>query len=412
MLPKAPGQTKQNSNNLAKNGNKPASSVDLLARPWQQEKPDASGVPSKGNSSTDGIPDEHAELAAIVEKLPEDFDFTQWENMTALQQQKALMNSGLSGTDQMKLLNAPTSIKTIATIQDIQANRAQYGITQARANEISSELLKIANARIGVNNRALPFASAFQRNLFLEQLDKEEQKLLESAGGQKNTGSDKLSSDKRVYDLNKPRLPYRRGVIVNVETYSKVAPLAKDLLKSFIGVQYILPSALALIPMKEAGKLIDEGTISFGMQDNASIFYVAGVNGNTGFAMDSTGDIGVLRSRGKYFGIPSAAITAFASVSNADRLRDLEGHSFVLGGSIGEILTVGADVAFFTDKSGKKKFAVDLVLGVGASQLPIEGHMGGSETLSFVDPTGEDETWKIYNIYDAWEKCVKEVLEW
>lgn len=30
MLPKAPGQTKQNSNNGATNGNKPASSVDLL----------------------------------------------------------------------------------------------------------------------------------------------------------------------------------------------------------------------------------------------------------------------------------------------------------------------------------------------------------------------------------------------
>ncbi|MDD4311024.1 MAG: hypothetical protein PHW41_00920 [Eubacteriales bacterium] len=407
--------SEQNKNNpipSAAKGKKQTSSADLLARPWQQGQPDAKGVPANASSSTNGITDEHAELAAIVEKLPDDFDVEKWENMTALQQQNALKNSGLTGEEQMKLLNAPTSIKTIAIIQDIQANRAQYGITQAKANQISSDLLNIANARIGVKNHELPFASNLQRNLFLEQLDKEEQKLLESAGGQKNTGSDNLPSDKRVNDLNKPRLPYRRGVIVNVETYSKVAPLAKDLLKSFIAVQYILPSALALIPMKEAGKLIDEGTISFGMQDNASIFYVAGVNGNTGFAMDSTGDIGVLRSRGKYFGIPSAAITAFASVSNADRLRDLEGHSFVLGGSIGEILTVGADVAFFTDKSGKKKFAVDLVLGVGASQLPIEGHVGGSETLSFVDPTGEDETWKIYNIYDAWEKYVKEVLEW
>lgn len=50
----------------------------------------------------------------------------------------------------MKLLNSPTSIETIARIQDIQANRVTYSLTQEKANQISSGLLEIANARIGV----------------------------------------------------------------------------------------------------------------------------------------------------------------------------------------------------------------------------------------------------------------------
>ncbi|MDP3448142.1 MAG: hypothetical protein Q8S22_08815, partial [Eubacteriales bacterium] len=128
--------------------------------------------------------------------------------------------------------------------------------------------------------------------------------------------------------------------------------------------------------------------------------------------MDSTGDIGALRTEGKYLGIPNAAITVFASASNAERLRDLEGHAIEVGGSIGEILTIGGDLCFFTDKSGNEKFAVNLALGIGGSQLPVEGHVGVSETLSFEDLTGKDETLKIYNIYDAWEKFVREFLEW
>lgn len=408
----ATGRLKQTTGKADSADHKATDSADSAARPKNGDTTD-----SREKATTPAVPvsvltEEQSELAAIVDKLPEDFDLSKWDKMTALQQQNALKKSGLSGVDQMKLLNAPTSIETIATIQYIQTNRAQYGITQARADEISSELLKIANARIGVNNRALPFASDFQRNLFLNQLDKEEQKLLESVGGQEDNHSDMLLNDEQTFDSTKRKFPDRRGIVRRVETYSKVALLAKDLLKAFIGVQYILPSALALLPMKAAGKLIDEGTISLGMQDNASIFYVGGANGSMGLAMDSTGDIGALRTQGKYLGVPSAAITVFASVSDADRLRDLEGQSIVVGGSIGEILTIGADLAFFTDQSGEKKFAVSLELGLGISQLPVEGHVGGSKTLGFVDPTGEDETWKIYNIYNAWEEYVKKVLEW
>jgi hypothetical protein len=375
-------------------------------------KPAVTNPQPHSDNPRQSIPKEYSVLADILDQLPDDFDLTKWDDKTASQQHNALTKSGLSDQDQMKLLNASTSIETLALIQDIQTNRIGYGLTQTKADSISEGLLKIANARIGVKNRGLPFTSDLQRNLFLKQLDKEEQKLLESVDGQSYDDDDMLTDDKITNQPLQYNVPLKNGRIKRVENSSKVALLAKDFLKAFIGVQYIVPSGLLLLPAKVLGDLIDEGTISFGMQDNASILYVGGANGSMGLAMDSTGDIGALRTEGKYLGIPSAAITVFASASNADRLRDLEGHSIVYGGSIGEILTVGADVAFFTDKSGKKKFAVNLELGLGVSQLPIEGHIGGSEAQSFVDPTGEDETWKIYNIYNAWENCVKKVLEW
>lgn len=329
--------------------------------------------------------------------------------MTALQQQKALRNSGLSGTDQMKLLNAPTSIKTIATIQDIQANRAQYGITQARANEISSELLKIANARIGVNNRALPFASAFQRNLFLEQLDKEEQKLLESAGGQEYSVNDTLLDDKKIRDLNRHNFPNGRIVFRDVDKSSKVAKVAKDVLKAFVMIQDILPTSLNLLANREVGKLIDEGTVSLGMNLNASVLFAGGPTGNVGIAMDTTGDIGIVRVLGGYAGIPSISLLGYASVSNAKRLRDLEGFTLEGGGTYGEVLCVGSEVGIFNDKSGKQKCVVNLLGGLGASALAAEGHIAVTYTYPFED---EDGKYRIVNIYETWENFVKEFLEW
>jgi len=403
ILPKIPGQTKQNSNNGATNGNKPASPVDLLARPWQQEKPDASGVPSKGNSSTDGIPDEHAELAAIVEKLPEDFDFTQWENMTALQQQKALMNSSLSGTDQMKLLNAPTSIKTIATIQDIQANRAQYGITQARANEISSELLKIANARIGVSNRALPFASAFQRNLFLKQLDKEEQKLLESAGGQDNGAHDKVFKDNNWFDSNQPVKTPSTKIINEVDNNSKLASVAKEILKAYMGIKVILPATLAMISMQEIGRLIDKGTISVGV--SLTGVYLGGATVNGGLVVDHAGDVGIIITHGGYAGTPSASAVGFASISNADSIKGLEGQSFEIGGSGGVGLSVGGEACIFTDNiTHEPKLAVNLNIGAGVTPiiLPAEGHAG------IVNST----VMEAFNVFDTWNAVLKEYNKW
>ncbi|MEN6339478.1 MAG: hypothetical protein ABFD03_05075, partial [Clostridiaceae bacterium] len=126
-----------------------------------------------------GIPAEHAELAEIVAMLPDDFDFEGWENMTAFQQEKAIRNSGLSKEDQMKILNAGTSIETIALVQDINMHHELYGISEEEALAVSKELFSIANARIGVKSHAMPYSLNGQaEKTFLAMLDEREASLL------------------------------------------------------------------------------------------------------------------------------------------------------------------------------------------------------------------------------------------
>lgn len=354
-------------------------------------------------SPSSGFTEEQSELAEIVDKLPESLDLSKWDDMTAIQQQNLLKNSGLTGEEQMKLLNAPTSIQTIATIQDIQANRAQHGITQAAADNISSELLKIANARIGVNNRALPFASDFQRNLFLKELDKEEQKLLESVDGQKNNGRDMLFKDNRWFDSDHPAKTPAPVIITEVDNNSKLASVAKEVLKAYMGIRVILPTTLAMISMQEIGKMIDKGTISVG--GSLTGVFIGGPTVNGGLVIDHAGDVGIVYTYGGYGGTPSASAVGFVSVSNADSIKGLQGQSFEIGGSFGEGLTVGGEVATFNDDvTHKSKVAVNLNFGAGVTppDFPFEGHAG----------IVNSEVTKAFNIFDTWNAILKEYNEW
>ncbi|MEA4915592.1 MAG: hypothetical protein VB061_13585 [Christensenella sp.] len=382
----------------------------MLARPWQQGQPDAKGVPANASSSTNGITDEHAELAAIVEKLPGDFDVEKWENMTALQQQNALKNSGLTGEEQMKLLNAPTSIKTIAIIQDIQANRAQYGITQAKANQISSDLLNIANARIGVKNHELPFASNLQRNLFLEQLDKEEQKLLESVDGQDNGAHDKLFKDNHWFDSDQPVYELKPKVVNNVDSESKLGRTAKNVLKYYLNVRFLNRVNNLMSNLEFFGDIINKGTISVGVSGNASLFFAGGINGNVGLVMDAQGDVGVITSYGGYGGTPSASAVFFTSISNADDISNLAGESFEAGGSVSLAPTViapaiGGETSVFIDaETGKTYFSLSINGGVAAGLpiLPIEGHVGLTTT----------QVIEKFNLFNEWSRFMEDYKEW
>jgi hypothetical protein len=147
----------------------------------------ATGKPSNEPSAitvspTAGIPDDYADLAEIVATLP-DFDFSGWDDMTAKQQLNALQKSGLSSEDMMTLLNSATSLETIATVQDIQTYRVQYGLTKAEADSICAQLFEITNARIGAKTHALPFSSnARMTRMFLDDLDGKEEALLASFG--------------------------------------------------------------------------------------------------------------------------------------------------------------------------------------------------------------------------------------
>jgi len=242
-----------------------------------------------------------------------------------------------------------------------------------------------------------------QRNLFLKQLDKEEQKLLESVGGQDNSAHDKLFKDNRLNDSDQPVKMPAPKVITEVDNTSKLATVAKEILKAYIGVKYILPTTLAMVSLQEAGKLIDKGTISVG--GSLTGVFIGGPTVNGGLVIDHTGDVGIIYTYGGYGGTPSASAVAFVSISNADSIKGLQGQSFEIGGSGGEVLSVGGEVATFTDDlTHKPKMAVDLNIGAGVTPpiLPLEGHAG------IVDSTVVE----AFNVFDTWNAILKGYNIW
>jgi len=106
-------------------------------------------------SPTAGIPDEYAELAEIVALLPDNVDFSDWDNMTAKQQLKTLEHAGVTKEQMSVLLNTtPHYVKTLGYVRDICANRTYYGLTQAETGALIKELLAIAQERDALLNHS------------------------------------------------------------------------------------------------------------------------------------------------------------------------------------------------------------------------------------------------------------------
>lgn len=348
-----------------------------------------------------GIPDEYADLAEVVATLPDNFDLTDWDSKTTVQQRKAMAFSGLSAEEQMILLSADISIETIATIQDIQRNRAAYGLTQANADSVSKELIQIANERAGAKNREIPFASDRQRSLFLLDLDKKEQNLLESISGQKRGGSGKLHTEAILLDSENSGQTSEIQIIDNVDSESKLGKAVKTILKGFLNVFYLVPADFMMGSMEALGDLIDQGTISVGVSGSA--IAIGGTSGNAGLVMDSDGDVGVIYAAGGFGGTPSASAVGFVSVSSAKDIEDLREFAFEAGGSFSEVICLGGEICTFNDADGNPKAAVNLLAGISPpGPLPVEGHAG--TTYSWVKP--------LFNIYDAWSNFLEEFNEW
>ncbi len=389
---------------MTDSGKRGASSDGLVYNPLTGQS-EVSGKNASIAATIDpaqGIPPAFAELAEIVAELPSDFDLSGWDDKTAKEQQIALQhNSGLSSEDQMTLLNSATSLVTIATVQDIQANRVLYGLTQAKADYISKELFEITNTRIGVKIRALPFSTDSQRNLFLKQLDEKEQDLLgflePQLGNTANTWYDDEGSTQIESKAEKPLFVRR------VDNNTDIADVAKNVLKTYIEAFYLFPTHIALSSMKALGNLIDRGTISIGVSTSGSIFAAGGLTGNVGLAIDTDGDVGLILAYGGYGGIPSASAVVFTSLSNARNIQDLKDFAMEAGGTIGEGICAGGEVCIFKDGDGKQRFAINLLGGVGLSALPIEGHAGVTKTEAVIE---------LFNLYEEWSSFLKEFQQW
>lgn len=130
-----------------------------------------------------GVPVENSDVVDIIAEMPQDFDFTGWDDKTARQQQQDLQRAGLNPEDQKALLNSPTSLETLALIQDISNNRRDYGLSVLDVERISKELLQISNAHVGAQNHDLPLGlNPVTKKTFLAMLDEKQQSLLASFG--------------------------------------------------------------------------------------------------------------------------------------------------------------------------------------------------------------------------------------
>lgn len=135
--------------------------------------------------------------------LPADFPIDTFDTMTTVQQLKAVQRSGLSREDQWLLLNAESSLKTVAELMDIQNNRSKYGLSNTQADQLCQELLKIDNARMDVQKGNNPFVSSRDQRMFFKMLEERETNLLSSLTQSNSTQSD-IESDHNLYDALLP----------------------------------------------------------------------------------------------------------------------------------------------------------------------------------------------------------------
>lgn len=133
---------------------------------------------------TNAIPKEHADLSNLVEKVGESIDFKDWADKTTRQQQAIVQKSGLSGQDQMSLLNAASYyVETIAKVRDLFAHRDAYGLTLTDATKLAKELFNIADERDEATRRVGKYANdtVFAPKV-LRWLDEQEDNLLAGIG--------------------------------------------------------------------------------------------------------------------------------------------------------------------------------------------------------------------------------------
>ena len=92
---------------------------------------------------------EQKEHANLVSKLPRDFPFANWENMTARQQQQTISRSGLNAQDQWSLLNTNIPLAVLNEHNQAQ-NQSESAALAAR---VAATLVN-AKAQAAVTGKA------------------------------------------------------------------------------------------------------------------------------------------------------------------------------------------------------------------------------------------------------------------
>jgi hypothetical protein len=199
-------------------------------------------ITPKTTSSDSNIPKEFGSIASIMSDMANGFDFTGWDNMSAAVQRSSLQRAGMSDKPMMQLLNAGTSLETIAIVQDIERNKNMYGLSPKEVRDISEKLFEIANARIGAKNRELTFlTNPAVTKVFLQTLDEKESELIGPFMDRKGRTEVPHPADNTKIDN---RIPLRKGEYIDYNTID----LTDDLYK------FMRDSSKLLTNLKETAK--------------------------------------------------------------------------------------------------------------------------------------------------------------
>ena len=123
-------------------------------------------------------------------------------------------------------------------------------------------------------------------------------------------------------------------------------------------------------------------TIALGL--GAGGAFSIGATGSIQLVIDDKGNVGIIGYSSAQSGTPNLSMGWVLSISNADTIYDLEGASYVAGGSAGLVVGGGLEFAYATSPlSGKDVVTVNISAGVG--KLPAELHVNfwGNSGLLF-----------------------------
>ena len=157
------------------------------------------------------------------------------------------------------------------------------------------------------------------------------------------------------------------------EIYKKsIQPMIADLIES------------GLLHMRYGNKYLLNNPQSNEVGFSASIGFGAHMSGSVSIATDRYGNIGITGSLGAGAGTPSNSVGLFSTRTTAHTVNNLAGISMGVGGSVGENVSVGADVIVFSDSTtGEVYYGLQKSIGVAPLNLipvPFEIHANISNT--------------------------------
>ncbi|MBA4347695.1 MAG: hypothetical protein C0413_02460, partial [Clostridiales bacterium] len=220
-----------------------------------------------------GVTGENSDAVDILADMPEDFNFTGWDNKTARQQQQELQKAGVTPKDQMVLLNSATSLETLALIQDISNNRRDYGLSVLDVERISKELLQISNARVGAKNHDIPLGvNPTTRNTFLAMLDEKQQSLLASFGfgvaGIKDSKNPNVDIGNKITDLLQGDHSISDLLHGNSDAYQVADQFFGDMAKLDTMISNITDGTITFDNPKDKQRYLDYLTRAYEKNDN------------------------------------------------------------------------------------------------------------------------------------------------